>query len=130
MSDPSNYGVVLYGKEKNPDGTSKQSGIMWIYMNNGGSGMADRFAKGLDAARDRWSDQSYVSAQLIAHVGREGLLSGITFNEIDDNGHTLHVVDFVQQKVLLLPSYDGSLTLPKAKMAFPIDVYISKYKKA
>lgn len=133
MSDPSNYGIMQYfqGPEgKNPDGTSKQSGILWIYMNNGGKGMADRLATALQNSQDRWSDQPYVNAMIIAHVGREGLLSGVTFNQIDNNDHTLHLVDFVQQKVLLLPNYNGGLELPKAKMAFPIESYISKYKKA
>jgi hypothetical protein len=131
MSDPANYGIIQYASEKNEDGTSKKTGIMWIFMNWGGEGMANRLAKALDEARARWDDQPYANAQIIACIGRAGDLSGVTWNQLDDNDHSLYVVDFVQNKVALYDKlWTGNLEDPaKSKMGWDLPKFIEKYKK-
>lgn len=72
-----------------------------VYGHWAGHGMLGLLANAVEAARGRWTDESYATRIAVSHLiqdeWRSELGWGLQVNEISDNEHKIPVVDFSKQ---------------------------------
>ena len=87
MGDRANFGF----KQSNDT-------TIFLYGHWAGHGMLERLANAVEAARPRWTDESYATRIAISQMIGNGWSSetgwGLQVNEIADNEHKIPVIDW------------------------------------
>ena len=105
-----------------------------LYQHWGGENMMHNLATALDAARNRWTDESYciriVISNLIGDDWSQELGYGIS-THIMDNEHSVPVIDFSDNTVAL---YDFEWSnfgceLKNQKFRMPFGEFVKKFQK-
>ena len=105
-----------------------------LYQHWGGENMMHNLATALDAARNRWTDESYciriVISNLIGDDWSQELGYGIS-THIMDNEHSVPVIDFSDNTVALYDYYweNGSCLLKDQKFRMPFGEFVKKFQK-
>ena len=69
-----------------------------LYGHWAGHGMLEKLASAVEAARDRWNDESYATriavSQLVGEDWNQGLSWGLLVNSIGDNEHKIPLINW------------------------------------
>ncbi len=134
MGDRTNIGIVMYDAADD-----KPQGILWFYSHWGFDSPARIVAKCVENSMSRLYDVSYQNRIAIStlmeeiysgsgHNDSHG--SGISFNYIGDNQHSLFVIDFAGSRVFLYPEWRGNYAnRPDPKYVMPLQSFLTKYGK-
>jgi hypothetical protein len=87
MGDRANFGF----KQSNGE-------TIVLYGHWAGHGMLEKLASAVEAARDRWNDESYATriavSQLVGEDWNQGLSWGLLVNSIGDNEHKIPLINW------------------------------------
>jgi hypothetical protein len=113
-----------------------------LYGHWAGHGMLERLADAVEAARSRWTDESYATRIVVSHlVGdqwHETTGWGLSVNNILDNEHKIPVIDWTKQTFSLHEeepwSEDGNQFTVRGMQDEPmftmtLDSFINKYSR-
>ena len=105
-----------------------------LYQHNGGYQMMHNLATALDAARNRWADESYATRIMISNLIGDDWASETGYGistRIMDNEHSVPVLDFSDNTVAL---YDYQFMshgceLRDQKFRMPFGEFVKKFSK-
>ena len=100
MGDRANFGF----KQSNEN-------TIFLYGHWAGHGMLERLANAVEAARPRWTDESYATRICVSQIVGEDWKAetgwGLSVNRILDNEHKIPVIDWTKQTFSLHEELDG-----------------------
>lgn len=107
-----------------------------LYQHWGGDQMMHHLATALDAARSRWTDESYATRIIISNLIGDNWQSETGYGlstSIMDNEHSIPVVDFSDNTVALY-EFDfetgySMYVLKDQKFRMPFEEFVKKFQK-
>ena len=117
MGDRANFGF----KQSNDT-------TIFLYGHWAGHGMLERLANAVEAARPRWTDESYATRICVSQIVGEDWNSetgwGLSVNRILDNEHKIPVIDWAEQTFTLMEE-----DLQTVVFSLSLDKFCSKYSQ-
>jgi hypothetical protein len=117
MGDRANFGF----KDRKGD-------TVFLYGHWAGHRMLENLANAVEAARPRWTDESYATRIAISHLINDEWKSetgwGITINELADNEHKVPVIDWANATFTLMEE-----DLTTEVFSSSLDVFVNKYSQ-
>lgn len=115
MGDRANFGF-----------RDSKENIVFLYGHWAGYRMLENLADAVQAARPRWSDESYATRIAISHLIKDEWASetgwGITVNQLADNEHKVPIIDW-NNKTFTLMEED----LQTVVFTMELDRFVEKY---
>ena len=117
MGDRANFGF----KQSNDN-------TIFLYGHWAGHGMLERLANAVEAARPRWTDESYATricvSQIIGEDWTQETGWGLSVNRILDNEHKVPVIDWAEQTFTLMEE-----DLQTVVFSLSLDKFCTKYSQ-
>jgi hypothetical protein len=100
--------------------------VVFLYGHWAGHRMLENLADAVEHARPRWNDESYATRIAISRLVGEEWTSetgwGITVNELADNEHKVPVIDWENNKFILMEE-----DLQTEVFSLSLDSFVNKY---
>ena len=100
--------------------------VVFLYGHWAGHRMLENLADAVEHARPRWNDEAYATRIAISRLVGEEWTSetgwGITVNELADNEHKVPVIDWTNNKFILMEE-----DLQTEVFSLSLDSFVNKY---